>query len=639
MYNPVRLLGAVLLLLLASAAPVLAQGRVSGPASAPVDSVIIVRASADAPAASFIGVVPKGAAEGSYDQYVYAAAGDLELRVPAEPGEYELRLLGPDSPYPTLHSQPIRLVAAEASLDAPGTAAITESLRIRWRGPSGTGEFITIVAEGAPEGEYEAYEYTVGEGAGEVSLTAPASPGRYEIRYLSGSRYATLASRPLQVGDVELALEFPAQASAGSQLEVRWVGPGNARDYITIVPPDAVDSESGAYAYTDRNPVSIRVPERAGRYEVRYLVADSARVLLRKPLEVGSVSASLQAPASVIADSEFEVRFEGPANESDYIAVTRTGDPADYFTWSYAKRGNPLPLMAPDQPGEYELHYLTGKDHVSLASRPIRVTPGNAKGRLRVTGGAADQAAAGRAGEALTVALILDASGSMLQRLDGRRRIELAREALDRLVSSGLPDAAQVALRVFGHRKPDACDTELLRPLAPLDRAAMRQQIAGIEAKNLARTPIADSLRAVSSDLEGVEGRAVVVLVTDGEETCGGDPAAEIARLKQQGFQLVLNVVGFAVDEHALEREFARWAELGGGAYFSARDGAALAQGLGQAVRMPFVVYRGNERVGAGFVGGAALELPVGSYEVEIGGRRQPVTLDADRETTLSAEG
>lgn len=201
-----------------------------------------------------------------------------------------------------------------------------------------------------------------------------------------------------------------------------------------------------------------------------------------------------------------------------------------------------------------------------------------------------------------------------------------------------MPEHTRVALRVFGHRKPDACDTELLRPLGVLDRSAMRAQIAGIEARNLAKTPIADSLRAVASDLQGVEGRALVVLVTDGEETCGGDPAAEIARLQQQGFRLVLNVVGFAVDEHALEREFARWAELGGGAYFSARDGAALAAGIGQAVRLPFVVYRDGRRVAAGFVGGDAVPLPVGTFEVEVGGQRHAVEIRADAETRLQAE-
>lgn len=640
MLHPARRLAvrlAVCLLLIAP--PAMAQIQLEAPASASIDSQIEVSARGTVPERSFFSVVAKGAPEGSYDRYSYYEPGPVSLQVPAEPGEFELRLLGPDVPYPTLASRPIRLTRPEARVEAADTVGVGAPVVVRWQGPSADREFLTIVPAGAPEGSYEVYEYAEGTGSGETTLQAPVMPGEYEIRFLSGSSSRTLGSRPLRVGDVAASLEFASSVPAGGQLEIRWSGPGNARDYLVIVPPGAADGDYAAYVYTQQNPVSLPVPENPGQYEVRYHVADSKRVLLRRPLVVAAVSAALRAPAEVKAGAEFEVGFSGPDNEGDYVAVTEPGDSSRYITYSQTRRGNPLPLLAPAQPGEYALHYLTGGENRSLASQPIRVMPGDAKGRLRVLP-AAGEAVAGAAGSApLTVALILDASGSMLQRLDGRRRIELAREALDRLVATGLPDQARVALRVFGHRKPDACDTELLRPLAPLERAAMRQQIAGIEAKNLARTPIADSLRAVASDLEGVEGRAIVVLVTDGEETCDGDPAAEIARLKQQGFQLVLNVVGFAVDEHALEREFARWAELGGGAYFSADDGAALAEGIAQAVRLPFVVWRGSERAAAGFVGGAAVELPVGRYEVEVAGRREAVEIRAGEESTLDTGG
>jgi hypothetical protein len=618
--------------------PAWAQIQLDAPASASIDGRIRVSASGSVPERSFYSVVAPDAPEGSYDRYSYYKPGQVELAVPSEPGDYQLRLLGPDRPYPTLASRPLRLIQPEVGIDAPASVAIGAPLPVRWRGPSGANEYLTIVPADAPEGSYDDYQYARGEGQGEVTLVAPVEPGQYQIRYLSGSSNRTLGSRPLSVGEVAAALEFAASVPAGGRIEVRWRGPGNARDFITIAPTGAPDREYQDYAYTRENPLMLPVPEAPGQYELRYLVADSSRVLARAPLTVGGVSATLQAPAQVKAGQDFAVAFSGPDNEGDYIAVTERDDPARYITYSYTRRGSPLPLRAPAQPGEYRVHYLTARDDRSLASQSIRVLPGDAQGSLRVLAGSASGPTSGVA-QPLTVALILDASGSMLQRLDGRRRIELAREALDTLVASGLPDQARVALRVFGHRKPDACDTELLRRLGALDRPAMRAQIAGIEARNLAKTPIADSLRAVASDLEGVEGRALVVLVTDGEETCGGDPVSEIARLQQQGFQLVLNVVGFAVDEHALEREFARWAELGGGAYFSARDGAGLAAGIGQAVRLPFVVFRDEQRVAAGFVEGDAVPLPVGVFEVEVAGQRHAVEIRADEETRLQAGG
>ena len=625
-------------LLLVLGGPLHAQIQLQGPAETSIDSRIEVSASGAVPERSFFSVVAPDTPEGRYERYSYYQPGAVELAVPAEPGEFELRLLGPDSPYPTLARRPITLVMPEVQIDAPDQVAIGAAVSIRWQGPSKAREYLTIVPADAAEGSYERYAYTEGEGNGELSLEAPSQPGPYEIRYLSGSQNRTLGKRALTVGDVAMGLEFAPSAAAGSQLSVRWTGPGNPRDYVTVVPADAPINKYESYAYTVDNPVSLRLPEAAGDYQVRYVTADASRILVSKPIAVGGVSATLKAPAEVKAGGEFLVEFSGPDNDGDYLAVTATDDAKRYLTYSYTRRGSPLPLRAPEQPGDYALHYLTAREDRSLAAQSIRVVPGDAAGSLRVLAGGADSAAQTTGDGAPAIALILDASGSMLQRLGSERRIELARAALDRLVAKGLPEDARVALRVFGHRKPDACDTELLRPLAALDRAEMRAQISGIEARNLAKTPIADSLRAVAADLDGVEGRAIVVLVTDGEETCGGDPAAEIAQLNQQGFKLVLNVVGFAVDEHALEREFARWAELGGGAYFSARDGDALAEGISQAVRLPFVVYRGSARLGAGFVGGEPLALPVGRYEVDIAGQRQAVEIRKDEVTELRAD-
>ncbi|MGN6486340.1 MAG: hypothetical protein ACTHLT_00790, partial [Devosia sp.] len=127
--------------------------------------------------------------------------------------------------------------------------------------------------------------------------------------------------------------------------------------------------------------------------------------------------------------------------------------------------------------------------------------------------------------------LILDASGSMLQHLGSRRRIEVARTVLKELVTRTLPPGAPLALRVFGTDQPDSCQTYLPVPLTPLDRGATADFIDGVTPVNLAKTPIAASLRAVADDLREATGPRVVVLVTDGEETCGGDPRAEIEAL------------------------------------------------------------------------------------------------------------
>jgi hypothetical protein len=217
------------------------------------------------------------------------------------------------------------------------------------------------------------------------------------------------------------------------------------------------------------------------------------------------------------------------------------------------------------------------------------------------------------------VELILDASGSMLQRLDGKRRIVIAKEVLAKAVTDHIPPGTPVALRVFGHKQPNACRTDLEIPLAPLDPGKTVAVINGIQAMNLAKTPIADSLAAVESDLAGVQGRAAIVLVTDGEETCEGDPAAAIEALQAKGIDVNLNIVGFAIGDKELESQFADWAKLGGGRYFSANNQQGLDAAIQEALQVPFTVFdQAGEPVATGLVDGEPIELEQGFYRVEV---------------------
>jgi hypothetical protein len=207
----------------------------------------------------------------------------------------------------------------------------------------------------------------------------------------------------------------------------------------------------------------------------------------------------------------------------------------------------------------------------------------------------------------------------MLQRLGDKRRIEIAKAVLTSAVSERIPPGTPVALRVFGHRQANACRTDLEAPLAPLDPARMTKTIKAIAAMNLAKTPIADSLAKVEADLKGVAGRKIVVLLTDGEETCDGDPGKVIRALYDKGIDVALNIVGFAIDDAELEAQFRSWAELGGGRYLSARDQSGLNDALREALQMPYTVYdTGGNTVAHGLVGGDAVELAQGYYRVEV---------------------
>jgi hypothetical protein len=215
--------------------------------------------------------------------------------------------------------------------------------------------------------------------------------------------------------------------------------------------------------------------------------------------------------------------------------------------------------------------------------------------------------------------IILDASGSMRAKIDGRLKIDIARESLVALVAQ-LPETTDVALRAYGHRKGNDCgDVELLVPLGPLDRAGLTARINAVNPAPNGMTPIGASLQQVADDLKSTQGDALVVLVTDGEETCNSDPAQIAEQLHASNPRLKIDVIGFSIGGDAQAR-LSAIAERGGGTYFDAGNATQLVAALQQAVALTFRVLdaQGNE-VYSGTLG-SETTLPAGRYRVEISG-------------------
>ena len=226
------------------------------------------------------------------------------------------------------------------------------------------------------------------------------------------------------------------------------------------------------------------------------------------------------------------------------------------------------------------------------------------------------------------IEIILDASGSMLAPLDGRRKIDTAHESLDRLIEK-LPDTTNVALRTYGHRRAGDCgDIELIVPLAALDRPALTSRISAINPVSNGMTPIGLSLQQVADDLKGARGDMVVVLVSDGEETCASDPAQIAAQLHADNPRLRIDVIGFNIGPEDSRARLSAIAKGGGGSYFDASDAAQLAAALQQAVTLTYRVLDAQDsEVYRGALGSSAT-LPAGRYSIEISSDA-PLTISA----------
>ncbi len=304
------------------------------------------------------------------------------------------------------------------------------------------------------------------------------------------------------------------------------------------------------------SPIHLVAPEKPGEYEVRYETGQRSRTLARAKLTVVGVAASIEAPASVVAGTNFRVKWKGPGGEFDRINIAKQGSPDRKSVDSdYTLKGSPLGLRAPADAGEYELRYQTAQSGSILARAPLTVTAApTVPGMIRVTA-AAKPAAEGGGG----VEIILDGSGSMLAKIGSQRRIDIAKRTLAKLTSEIIPAGTPFALRVIG-RGSDSCQSELDVPFGPLDRASAGAKIAALQAKNGAKTPIGASLEKVATDMSSVQGERLVILVTDGQETCGGNPAKAIQKLAASGVDVRVNIVGFAVDDQKVAATFDLWA-------------------------------------------------------------------------------
>ena len=93
-------------------------------------------------------------------------------------------------------------------------------------------------------------------------------------------------------------------------------------------------------------------------------------------------------------------------------------------------------------------------------------------------------------------------------------------------------------------------------------------------------TPIAESLRLAGDDLKPhVDKLPRILLISDGEETCGGDPKAVAKALCEQGIAPRVDVVGFDLDAKSRD-QLKAVAEAGCGQYFDAHNASGLLEQL-----------------------------------------------------------
>jgi Ca-activated chloride channel family protein len=197
--------------------------------------------------------------------------------------------------------------------------------------------------------------------------------------------------------------------------------------------------------------------------------------------------------------------------------------------------------------------------------------------------------------EAPRVELVLDSSGSMRTAdIDGRSRMSVAQQSFNEVVDA-LPPETQLGIRALGSRIPNSAsqalgcrDTQQISPVGPVDKPQAKAAIATLRPTGW--TPIGLALRAASHDLGTGETTRRIVLITDGEDTCGAPDPCDVARqLAAAGTHLVIDTLGLTLDAR-VRQQLTCIADATGGTY------TQLTGRLNQLVRRAHDTYRRTPR-------------------------------------------
>ncbi|MEK5100995.1 VWA domain-containing protein [Cytobacillus sp. FSL M8-0252] len=155
--------------------------------------------------------------------------------------------------------------------------------------------------------------------------------------------------------------------------------------------------------------------------------------------------------------------------------------------------------------------------------------------------------------EQYNVEIVLDASGSMANYMGSKTRMDLAKESIEEFAST-LPEDVNLSLRVYGHegsgsdedKKMSCAANELVYESQTYNESELSSALNSFEPAGW--TPLAQSIKEAKEDLSkysGGEHKNVVYIVSDGIETCDGDPVVAAKELKDSGISPVVNVIGF----------------------------------------------------------------------------------------------
>ena len=272
-------------------------------------------------------------------------------------------------------------------------------------GPANTTDWIGLFAANAPDSPPLKWSYLNGSttppasglAAANVSMTAPAASGTYNLRLFASNSYTRLATSntvtvapPLQPS---VTLLTPSVAPGGVIQFAIANGPGTATDWVALHPASAADNTYVDWMYLSGTRVApaaglsnatlqFAAPATPGTYNVRFFhqngytkLATSANATVTPPSAPSVTATNTVAPGGTI---EITVT-NGPASPTDWIALSATGaDDQTFLHWVYLNGTRTPPatgmgtatmqIAAPTVPGSYNVRLFASNSYTKLAT-------------------------------------------------------------------------------------------------------------------------------------------------------------------------------------------------------------------------------------------------------------------------------
>lgn len=155
-------------------------------------------------------------------------------------------------------------------------------------------------------------------------------------------------------------------------------------------------------------------------------------------------------------------------------------------------------------------------------------------------------------GDKKNILFVVDGSQSMLASWGKVSKMDVAIDNINSVVKLiSKKDNVQCALRMFGNHSPfankDCTDSKLEISFGNGDVYTFYQFLQKVYPKGI--TPISYALEQSANDFPNKNGENIIVLLTDGEESCDRDPCTVIKALKSKNIRLKSFVIGIGLEK------------------------------------------------------------------------------------------